>query len=123
MARSTGARWAGAWSAPSGSRQTLHPGQSGLEFAVLFGGGLIERRGLGAELDVDGLSLELVGPFEIGAMTARSIPLASAVGMAALHHALQDGPLQEVLQLVEFLASLAEAWVGVAGEERSNSFA
>ena len=84
---------------------------------------MIERRGLGAELDVDGLSLDLVGPFEIRAMTMGSIPMAGAIGMAALHHALQNGPLQEIPQLVEFLASLAEAWIGVAGEERRNSFA
>src|SRR5665647_1655916 len=34
-----------------GSRQALHPGQNGLEFTVLFGGGLIERGGLRAELN------------------------------------------------------------------------
>ena len=84
---------------------------------------MIERRGLGADLHVDGFSLDLVGPFEIRAMTMGSIPMAGAVGMAALHHALQDGPLQEIPQLVESLAGMAEAWVGVAEEDRSSSFA
>ena len=90
---------------------------------MLFGGGLIEWRGLGAELHVDGFALDLVGPFEIRAMTMGSIPLAGAVGVTALHHSFQDGPLQEIPQLVEFLPSLAEARVWVAGEDRSSSFA
>ena len=107
----------------SGSRQTFHSGQSGLEFAVLFDGGLIERRGLRAELHVDGFALDLVSPFEVRAMTLGRIPVASAVGLAALHHSLQDGPFQEISQLVEFLTSLAEAWVGGAGEGRSGCFA
>ena len=49
--------------------------------------------------------------------------MAGALGLAALHHSLQDGPLQEIVQLVEFLPGLAEAWVGVAGEGRAGCFA
>ena len=56
-------------------------------------------------------------------MTLGGIPVAGAVGVAALHQSLQDGPLQEIPQLVEFLTSLAEAWVGGAGEGRWGCFA
>ena len=90
---------------------------------MLFGGGLIERRGLRAELHVDGFALDLVGPFEVRAMTLGRIPVAGAGGLATLHHSLQDGALEEIPQLVEFLTSLAEAWVGGAGEGRSDCFA
>src|SRR4029077_11968365 len=79
--------------------------------------------GLRAEFHVDGFALDLVGPFEVRAMTLRRIPVAGAVGLAALHHSLQDGALQEIPQLVEFLTSLAEAWVGGAGKDRSGCFA
>jgi hypothetical protein len=52
-----------------GSRQPLHPGQNGLELAILFRGGQIQWGGLRAELHVDGLTVDLVGPFEVRAMT------------------------------------------------------
>ena len=90
---------------------------------MLFGRGLIERRGLLAELHVDGFAVDLVGPFKIRAMTLGGIPVAGAVGLAALHHSLQDGPLQEIPQLVELLTGLAEAWVGGAEEGRARCFA
>src|ERR1039458_9212581 len=93
----------------SGSREALHPGQHGLEFAVLFGGGLIERGGLRAELHVDRLALDFVGPFEVRAVTPGRIAVAGALRLAVLHHALQDGPLQEIVQLLEFLPDLMEA--------------
>ena len=105
-----------------GSRQPLHPGQSGLEFAVLFGSSLVERRSLRTELHVERLAVYLIGPFEVRPMPPGSVPVAGAVGMAALHHAFRDGPFQEILELEEFLASLAEAWVGGAGEGRSRCF-
>lgn len=105
-----------------GSRQPLHPGQSGLEFAVLFGSGLVERRSLRAELHVDRLAVDLVGPFEVRPMPPGSVLVADAVDMAALHHAFRDGPFQEIFELEEFLASLAEAGVGGAGKGRSSCF-
>jgi len=45
---------------------------------VLFGGGLIERRRLLAEFQVDRLAFDLVGPFEVRAMTLGSISVAGA---------------------------------------------
>jgi hypothetical protein len=41
--------------------------------------------------------------------------------LAALHHSLQDGPLQEIVQLVEFLPGLAEALVGGAKKGRAGA--
>jgi hypothetical protein len=45
-------------------------------------------------------------------MTLGGIPVTGAVGLAAFHHALEHGPLQEIPELLELLASLAEARVG-----------
>jgi hypothetical protein len=42
---------------------------------VLFGGGLIERGGLRAELHVDSFALDLVGPFEVRVVTLGGIPV------------------------------------------------
>src|ERR1017187_2199266 len=106
-----------------GARQALHPRQSRLEFAVLFGGGLIERGGLRAGLDGDRLAVELVGPLEVGAVTLGRVAVAGAPRLAALHHPLQDGPLQKEVQLAEFLPDLAEALGRGAGKGRAGCFA
>lgn len=76
---------------------------------MLLGGGLIQRRRLRAELDVDGLALGLVGQLEIRAVTLGGIAVAGALRLAALHHPLQDGSLQEIIQLLEFSLDLAES--------------
>ena len=47
---------------------------------MLFGGGLIERRGLRTELDVDGFALDLVGPFEVRAMTLGGVGIIDFTG-------------------------------------------
>src|ERR1035438_9785134 len=94
------------------SRRALDRGQNGLEFTVLSGGGLIERRCLGAEFDVDGLACSLIGPFEVRAVARGRIAVAGALWPAALHHPLQDGPLQKIVQLVEFLPGLLEVGTG-----------
>src|ERR1039458_4975631 len=75
----------------------LHPRQNGLELPVLLGSGSVERCGLRAELDVDGLAFGLVGPFEIRAVAFGGIVVAGALLLAALHHPLQDGSLQEIM--------------------------
>ncbi len=75
---------------------------------------MIERRCLGAEFDVDGLARDFIGPLEIRAVPLRRITVAGARWFAALHHSLQDGALQEIVQLVEFLSGLEEALVGGA---------
>ena len=106
-----------------GSREALQSGQSGFELAVLPGGGLVERRGLRAELHVDRLAVDLIGPFEVRAVTQGGVPVAGAVRVAALHHPFQDGAFQEIPQLVEFPASLAEARIGGGGEGRSRCLA
>jgi len=91
--------------------------------AVLFRGGQIERGGLRAEPQVDSLAVDFVGPFEVRAMALGGIAMAGAVGLAALHHSLQYGPLEKIPQLVKFLTSLSEARVGGAGEGRGRCFA
>jgi hypothetical protein len=52
-------------------------------------------------------------------MPPGGIAVAGAVGVAALHHAFGDGPFEEILQVEELLARLAEARVGMGGEERT----
>ena len=76
-----------------------------------------------AELNVDRLAFDFVGPFEVGAMTPSGILVAGTVRLAALHHALGDGPLQEILQVVEFLPGLAEALGRDAEEGWAGCFA
>jgi hypothetical protein len=49
-------------------------------------------------------------------MTLGGIAVTGAVGLAAFHHALEHGPLQEIPELLELLASLAEARVWGARE-------
>jgi len=92
-----------------GSRQTFQSGQNGLEFPLLFGGGFIKRRRFRGELNVDGLAVDLVRPFEVRAVAFGRIVVAGALRSAALHHPLQDGSFQEVLELEEFPPGLAEA--------------
>ena len=55
-------------------------------------------------------------------MPPGSVPVADAVDMAALHHAFRDGPFQEIFELEEFLASLAEAGIWGAEKGRSRCF-
>ena len=76
---------------------------------MLLSGGLIQWRGLRAEFDIDGLALGLVGQLEIRAVTFGGIAVAGALRLAALHHPLQDGSLQEIIQLLEFSLDLAES--------------
>ena len=64
---------------------------------------------MGAEFDVDGLARNLIGPFEVRAVTLGGVAVAGALRFAALHHPLQDGALQEKVELVEFLPGQAEA--------------
>ena len=52
-------------------------------------------------------------------MPPGGIAVAGAVGVAALHHAFGDGSFEEILQVEELLARLAEARVGGGGEERT----
>ena len=61
-----------------------------------------------AELHVDGLALDLIGPFEIRAVTFGRVAAAGTLRPAALHQAFQNGSLQEVVELLEFLPGLAE---------------
>ena len=97
-----------------GSRQTFQASEDGLEFAVLLGGRVVEGRGLGAEFHVDGFTGNLIGPFEVGAVTLGRVAVASTLGPAAFHHSLQNRPFQEIFDLVEFLPGLAETLVSVA---------
>jgi hypothetical protein len=83
---------------------------------MLPGCRLVEWSGLWGELDVDGLAVDLIGPFEIGAMPFGRIAMAGALRPAALHHPFQDGSLQEEFQLEEFPLSDVEALRG--GSER-----
>ena len=62
-----------------------------------------------AELNIDGLAIGLVGPFEVWAVASGGIAVAGALRLAALHHPLQDGSLEKVIQLLEFLLGLAES--------------
>jgi hypothetical protein len=52
-------------------------------------------------------------------MPPGGIAVAGAVGVAALDHAFGDGPFEEILQVEELLTRLAEARVGIGGEERT----
>src|SRR5664279_6021264 len=81
---------------------------------MLPGGRLIERRCLRAEFHIDGFAGNLIGPLEVGTVTLGRIAVASTLGSAAFHHALEDRSLQEEFDLVEFLPGLAETLVGVA---------
>ena len=92
-----------------GSRQSLQSGQNSLEFPLLLGGGFIEQRRFRGELYVDGLAVGLVRPFEVGAVAFGWIVVAGALRSSALHHPLQDGAFQKVLELEEFPPGLAEA--------------
>ena len=82
---------------------------------MLPGSGLIDGRSLGAEFDVDGLARSLIGPFEVRSVALRRIAVAGALRLAALHHPLQDGALQEIVELEEFLPGQAEALGGAEG--------
>ena len=76
---------------------------------------LIEGRCLRAEFDVDGLAGGLIGPFEIRSVALGRVAVADALRLAALHHPLQNGALQETVELLEFLPGQAEALSGLEG--------
>src|ERR1019366_8544684 len=59
------------------------------------------------------------GPFEIRAVAFGGIVVAGALLLAALHHPLQDGSLQEIIRLLDFPLGLAEPLCG--GAERCGS--
>ena len=85
---------------------------------MLFGSGLIDRRGLGTELYVDGLAVDLVGPFEVRTMTLGGMAMAGATRLAALHHSLQHRSLAEALQLFDAPFEFMEA-LPVAFQDRA----
>src|SRR5260370_14700931 len=63
--------------------------RAALSLRCCFGGGLIKRGGLRAELQVDSLAVDFVGPFEVMAMELGGIATAGEVGLAARRHSLQ----------------------------------
>jgi hypothetical protein len=79
----------------SGFRETLQPRQNDLEFAVLFGGGFVEGSGMRAELHIDGLAFDLIGPFEIRAMTFGGVSAAGALRPAAFIMRLKTVPFRK----------------------------
>jgi hypothetical protein len=99
-----------------GSGEALQSGQNRFQLAVALGGGLVQGCGFRAELYVDRLAVDLIGPFEVGAVTFRRIAMAGAPGLAALHHPFGDGALQKVIQLQKLPLELLEALgVGAPG--------
>jgi hypothetical protein len=76
---------------------------------------------LGAEFDADGLARNLIAPFKVGSVTLGGVAVAGALWLAALHHPLQDGALQEIVELEKFLPGQAEALGG--WEDRTGWFA
>ena len=87
---------------------------------MLLCGCLIEQRSLRGEFHVDGLAVGFVGLFEVWAVTFGGIAVAGALRLAALHHPLQDGSLEKIIQMLEFLLRLAES-LGRDGEGRQSS--
>ena len=55
-----------------------------------------------SELHIDGFALGLIGPLEIRAVAFGRILATSALGLAALHHALEKRPFAEVVQFLKF---------------------
>lgn len=85
----------------NGLRDLLKPPERGFELSELGGGGPVERRRFRRQPDIDGLALDLVGEFKIGAVALVGIGATGAIGLATLGHSLQHGSLAEVLQLIQ----------------------
>ena len=89
--------------AQDGLRKPFETVEQGLQFSILLSGGAKHGHDGGSELHIDGFAFGLIGPLEIGTMALSRIVAASALGFAALHHALEKRTFAEVIQVLEFL--------------------
>ena len=80
-----------------------------LQISILERGGPIQGRRFRRELHIHGFTVDLVGDFEVGPVTLRRVGGTGALGLAALHHPLQDRPSAKVFQLIETLLEFVEA--------------
>jgi len=89
--------------AQGGLRQSFQTIEQGLQFSILLRSGAKCGHRLGSEFYIDGLAFGLIGPLEVRAVSFSRVLAASALGFAALHHALEKRPFAEILQLLKFL--------------------
>ena len=83
-------------------RQVFESIEQGPEFSILVRRGAKQGHHLAREFHIDGFALGLIRPLEVRTVAFGWILAASALGFAALHHALEKGSYAEVVQFLKF---------------------
>ena len=89
--------------AQDGLRQSFESIEQGPQFSILVSGGAKNGHYVASEFHIDGFALGLIRPLEVRSVAFGRVLAASALGLATLHHALEQRPFAEVLQLLKFL--------------------
>ena len=83
-------------------RQRFESVEQGPQFSILVRRGAKHGHHIASEFHIDRFALGLICPLEIGSVAFSRVVAASALGLAALHHPLEQRPFAEVLQLLKF---------------------
>ena len=85
-----------------GLRQVFESIEQGPQFSILERGSAEDGHDIACEFHIDSFALGLICPFEVRSVAFGWILAASALGFAALHHALEKGSFAEVVQFLKF---------------------
>ena len=88
--------------AQDGLRQSFKTVEQGLQLSILLRSDAKQGHHFGSEFHIDGFAFGLIRPLEVRSMSFSRVLAASALGFAALHHALEKRPFAEILQLLKF---------------------
>ncbi len=88
--------------AQDGLRESFKTIEQGLQFSILLRCGAKHGHHFGSEFHIDGFAFGLIRPLEVRSMSFGRVLAASTLGLAAFHHALENRPFAEVLQLLKF---------------------
>ena len=89
--------------AQDGLRQAFKSIEQGSQFSILMRRGAKHGHHIASEFHVDRLALGLKRPLEVRSVAFGRVVAASALSLAALHHALEQRSCAEELQVLEFL--------------------
>ena len=83
-------------------RQRFESVEQGPQFSILVRRGAKQGHHIASEFHIDGFALGLIRPLEVRSVAFGWILAASAVGFAALHHALEKRSFAEVVHFLKF---------------------
>ena len=83
-------------------RQRFESVEQGPQFSILVRRGAKHGHDVAGQFHIDGFAFGFIGPLEVRSVAFGRVVAASALGLAALHHPLEERPFAEVLQLLKF---------------------